>query len=416
MSDFDNPAFESNLDDLDDDEPESDDFQTPLLSDFDGTTLNLQQELLQNSVDDFYKQIGERDGLFPNARDYKRFKVLQNGALAYIKDDGKETQVTNAINSEPLRPSTLRSRIGVRGMREGLGFVDYASARSGKRENAVAALQDVSTELGAAARDAETVELQELSNVADNAVQTLTTRLTDDEIDEILGTMEDSPLNLRELRGLDRVLQNIRGELTNNLAKLTELDNHITQEKRKLGEAEDEFSRRRVAERLRNLEEERSARLEAASASREALRTQINRIRETVNRILNENTTLAERLRTLFREQGVTIASIITALGFIVSTIVLAVTGGGTPVPVPQPTPPDKDGIRDWAKKRLQALASILAKLATKAAAALPGIIASVVSWLLNFLAKGAGWLADNLWASVIALGSILFLYVSRAT
>ena len=64
----------------------------------------------------------------------------------------------------------------------------------------------------------------------------------------------------------------------------------------------DEFNRRRIAERLQNLEIERSARLEAAAARRENLRTQIDRIRETLNRILHENTTLGDKICTQFRE------------------------------------------------------------------------------------------------------------------
>ena len=164
--------------------------------------------------------------------------------------------------------------------------------------------------------------------------------------------MSWAPLNLRELRGLDKALQNIRGELTNNLAKLTELDSNITLEKSKLEQAEDEFGRRRIAERLRDLQEERLSRVEAASATRQVLRSQINRIRETINTILHENTTLAERLWTLFREQGVTIASLITALGFIISTLVFAVTGGGGTAPVSSstPSPADRPGVREWSK------------------------------------------------------------------
>lgn len=37
-------------------------------------------------------------------------------------------------------------------------------------------------------------------------------------------------LDLRELQGLDKAVQRTRGELTNNLAKLTELDTSITQQ------------------------------------------------------------------------------------------------------------------------------------------------------------------------------------------
>ena len=75
----------------------------------------------------------------------------------------------------------------------------------------------------------------------------------------------------------------------------------------------------------------------------------------------------------MFREQGVTIASIITALGFIVSTLVLAVTGGTAGVvtqPKPLAPPETKDGAKEWAKKHLKALGRMLASLAAKAAAA----------------------------------------------
>ena len=97
------------------------------------------------------------------------------------------------------------------------------------------------------------------------------TALTDAHGDELLGTLDDPPLSLREIRGLDKALQTIRGELTNNLAKLTELDKHITLERQKLDtEGIDEFSRRRIADRLEDLQVERSARLEAAAASKQA--------------------------------------------------------------------------------------------------------------------------------------------------
>ena len=255
----------------------------------------------------------------------------------------------------------------------------------------------------------DTVELQDLGQTvkeASDAIHRLETAFTDAEIDE-------PPVNLSELQGVDQALQTVRGKLTNNLAKLTELDEHIAMERRKLDEAEDEFSRRRIAERVRGLGGERASRLEAASASREALRSQINRMRETINHLLHEDTTLAERIRTLFREQGITIASILTAIGMTISTLVLALTGGSGGAPTPAPEPSDKGGLKEWVKKHLQSIGRVLAKIAGKAAAALPGIIGSVVSWLLNLLAKTAGWLAGNLWAVALAVGGIL-LVVTR--
>ncbi|MCU7881761.1 MAG: hypothetical protein KZQ60_15415, partial [Candidatus Thiodiazotropha sp. (ex Lucinoma aequizonata)] len=47
---------------------------------------------------------------------------------------------------------------------------------------------------------------------------------------------------------------------------------------------------------------------------------------------------------------------------------------------------------------------------AGKAAAALPGIIGSIVSWLLGTLGKTATWFAENLWAVVVAAGGLLFV------
>ena len=104
----------------------------------------------------------------------------------------------------------------------------------------------------------DSVELKDLGQTAgeaSNAAHKMESAFTDAELNELLETIDDPPLNLREIRGLDRTLQTIRGELTNNLAKLTELDDHIALEKRKLNtEGIDEFSRRRIAECLRELQ------------------------------------------------------------------------------------------------------------------------------------------------------------------
>ena len=93
-----------------------------------------------------------------------------------------------------------------------------------------------------------------------------------------------------------------------------------------------------------------------AAANRDVLCSQISRIRETIERVLNADTTLAERLRTLFREQGVTIASILTAFGFIVSTIVLAIQmGSGSVTLAPAPPTPGYEGTgTDWVNKTTQ--------------------------------------------------------------
>ena len=215
----------------------------------------------------------------------------------------------------------------------------------------------------------------------------------------------------------------MRDELANNLAKLSDADDrksevekHLARERQKLTETDDAEIKQEIRDRMRRLqgelsdiELERQARLESLSSNKAALRSQINRIRETIRRLLHEDTTLAERIRTLFREQGITIVSILTAIGMAISTLVLALTGwGSAPVPSPTPRPPDKGGVKEWVKKHLQALGRALANLAGKATAALLGIIGPIVSWLLSTLGKTATWLADNVWALVIGVGALL--------
>ena len=211
-------------------------------------------------------------------------------------------------------------------------------------------------------------------------------------------------------------------EFANNLAKLSDVDDrksevekHLARGRRRLTETDDTEIQQDIRDRMKNLqgelsdiELERQARLEALSTNK-ALRSQINRIRETIRRLFHEDTTLAERISTLFREQGITTVSILTAIGMAISTLVLALTGaGGTPSPAPKPS--DKGGVKEWIKKHLQALGRTLANLAGKAAAALPGIIGSIVSWLLSTLGKATTWIADNVWASVIGVGALLLV------
>ena len=369
------------------------------------TMLHLQEEEKRKVLDAAYGKWVNKAGPPQKGIPYDEFawspagRYGRSGAKVLVLKAYPDVRIVDKRGREVLALSSIAKESGgLAAIRDVMGFNNYG-LKPELSADAVAALQKGSDNLGSINAEAENVEMQDLPAVASDAVKTLET------------TLSDAPeqLPLREIRGLDKALQTIRGELVNNLAKLTELDNHITREQNKLDEPDiGEFERRRIAERIRDLKDERVSRLEAASASREALRSQISRIRETINRLINEDTTLAERIRTLFREQGITIVSILTALGMVISTLVLAVgIGGASAAP---PTPPSKAGLREWVKKYLHALGRVLAKLAAKAGAALPGIIGSVVGWLLNLLSKTAGWLASNLWALMLAVGSILLI------
>ena len=56
---------------------------------------------------------------------------------------------------------------------------------------------------------------------------------------------------------------------------------------------------------------------------------QITSFKEMIVNVLDKDTSLAEKIRTLFREQGITIASILTAIGMAISVLVEALLPGG---------------------------------------------------------------------------------------
>ena len=59
---------------------------------------------------------------------------------------------------------------------------------------------------------------------------------------------------------------------------------------------------------------------------------QINQIRESITKLLDkEMGTLGQRIRTLFKEQGITIVSILTALGMTTRVLIEALLGSPSP-------------------------------------------------------------------------------------
>ena len=133
-----------------------------------------------------------------------------------------------------------------------------------------------------------------------------------------------------------------------------------------------------------------------------------------------ETGTLGERIRTLFKEQGITIVSILTAIGMALGVLFEALLGGPTAVSTSTSqsttTSDKKGGAREWIKNKLKALSSLLGKLAAKAGAAPPGIIGSIISWILNRAKEVVGWLSNNLWALITGVGVLIYTYFMTKT
>ena len=62
-------------------------------------------------------------------------------------------------------------------------------------------------------------------------------------------------------------------------------------------------------------------------------------------------------------------------------------------------------------KNKLKALSQLLGKLADEALASLPGIIGSIISWILNRAKEVIGWLSQNLWALITGIEVLIYTY-----
>ena len=100
------------------------------------------------------------------------------------------------------------------------------------------------------------------------------------------------------------------------------------------------------------------------------LTNQITGIKETITKVVDKDTSLAEKIRTLFRELGIMIASILTTIGMTISVLVEALlpSGGGGTAQVKGGGDDCKLGsAKQWLRNKLKALASLLGKLGAKA-------------------------------------------------
>ena len=103
-----------------------------------------------------------------------------------------------------------------------------------------------------------------------------------------------------------------------------------------------------------------------------------------------------------------------------IGVLIEALLGGPstTSIPTTQSTTTSdkKGGAREWIKNTLKALSQVLGKLADKALASLPGIIGSILSWILNRAKEVIGWLSQNLWALITGVGVLIYTYFMTKT
>ena len=114
-----------------------------------------------------------------------------------------------------------------------------------------------------------------------------------------------------------------------------------------------------IAKRIDNLNEDLKVRQESINILKGRLKSQITSFKETIAKVLDKDTSLGEKIRTLFREQGITIASILMAIGVLVEALLPGGRGAGA-TSGGEPPPEDEAGLKEWIRNKLKALASLL--------------------------------------------------------
>ena len=234
-------------------------------------------------------------------------------------------------------------------------------------------------------------------------------------------TREASPntdLDMREFLGIDEALQSIEGELVNNTSKSTEINKRIKRDTKKLQEVENDLTytdeeHQLYRDKLDDQNTEKQARLEKLPQNQKDLQTQVARIRQTIERVLDKDTSLAEIIRALFKEQSITIFSILSVLPMAISTIVLAITGvfGGSGGVGDSPPTEEKGVLKKW----LDRLADALKRLTKNAVKELSVIAGRIFGAILSFLGKIIGFVAENTWALIVfVVGFIGWLLMQK--
>ena len=368
--------------------------------------LRQRNRLLRNYLENLYKYLNVDGNI--DLVDTNLFKVekYKNGAEKFSFYNGEDwVSLTNKRTGKFLSKITIRNKFGgIERMKRILSIEGDIPDFNQSVTFAKKLQEQLPTDL-----EMEDIPLLDLGNLAEQVH--IATR----------EAATNTDLDMREFLGIDKALRRVQGEIINNTAKLSELDKKLARDREKLEEIKNdplysEELKNRIQERIDNAETERDARLEVLSMNKKELRSQISRIKETITKILDSDTSLAEKLRTLFREQGITLVAIITAIGMIISTIVVSLTGGGGAASSGGPPPKDNNKLIEWFKDKLKRLSNALKRLAGKAVGALPGIIGSIFGAILNFLAKAVGFAAKYVWTFLVFIvGAVAtWLYTHR--
>ena len=388
---------------------------------------------LTKLLNDRRKRFGIKGGIPINEpiRDYSKFKLKTDGTLSYKY---KKTVINLGNIDKGLKSLAEMSKLGVNRLRT-MGFTNityediqpYQPKFQKAREEAARILNENLDERSKAIESSSTTDAEaiEMIEVTSKDIDT-TVKDVEQDTSFIEPSERDKLLPLRELEGLDKQLRTIKGSLKVAIAKRIDLEGRIKHEERKLNEIQDpkysDDQRDMIEGRINKLRGELTERNKEIDILKGEASKQINQIRGSITKFLDKETgTLGERIRTLFKEQGITIVSILTAVGMAIGVLIEALLGGPSVSTTTNTSGSTsggdkKGGAREWIKNKLKALSQLLGKLADKALASLPGIIGLILSWILNRAKEVIGWLSQNLWALITGVGVLIYTYFMTKT
>ncbi|CAG2239348.1 unnamed protein product [Mytilus edulis] len=182
-----------------------------------------------------------------------------------IKNDDYEEEETSFQDDE----DTLQREYGVNFVRDVLGVDDFKisdriiEGRAGfqrmlnELDNIEIPLQEISTQQ-------EGQELLEIASNEETHVKEIETSFIEQGT-SFINEETQTDMTKREMDGIISAMTSVKEEIANELAKLNETNKDLAKENAKLEQAKednDEFQIDRISSRIRELESERSARLE----------------------------------------------------------------------------------------------------------------------------------------------------------
>ena len=233
---------------------------------------------------------------------------------AYLRMFGKKFMKDIGFDlDKPI--SGMKSKIPQKRMEQIEQYIDemYDNTKQFARE-----LNELPT---ASENNQDNIMLQDITKneiATDNSIKLIETSLTETGAE---ASTQTGGLTLRELEGLDKELRTISSSLRSAIAKSIAKQADIDRENRKLEEmANDETysdeQREEVRARLQRFQDEQNAINDQIRILKGRYSNQIYQIRESIMKFLDkEMDTLGERIRTLFKEQGINIISILTLWG-----------------------------------------------------------------------------------------------------